>query len=417
MLPGEIGSIRTSPFRPFGAPSPSGGRIERRRALHLATAALAAACALPSLVRAQDKPAFRLPVLVPLTGFAALEGKSQRDGALLAVRDVGVRFVTDVIDTGTSPEGAATAWQRAFRDTGVRDGVRPPVAAMGPILGTQMLALLPLAAEAKTPVLAVSGTARLSEMGNPWFFRFFPGDGTVKVAHARYVVEKTGARKPAVIFQTTAYGQSGREQLARTFGELGLKPVLEEGVATTVNDFAPMIARAQAAQADALVLHLHSQSTALAIRQARTLVPSLPIIAGSAMAQPATAALLEPAELKGVCAETAAMPAAATDNASMGDFVTAYRREYQSDPDAFAAAQYDAVRMLGAALMEIVQAGGVEAVTGDAVRGRLSAMRWRGLATDYRSDGKGNMAHEALIVCYDGTSRVPAIVAKYAFPS
>ena len=41
--------------------------------------------------------------------------------------------------------------------------------------------------EAKTPVLTVSGTARLSEMGNPWFFRFFPGDGTVKVAHARYV--------------------------------------------------------------------------------------------------------------------------------------------------------------------------------------------------------------------------------------
>ncbi|MCW5748903.1 MAG: ABC transporter substrate-binding protein, partial [Alphaproteobacteria bacterium] len=259
----------------------------------------------PALVRAQDKPAFRLPVLLPLTGFAALEGKSQRDGAMLALRDVAVRFVPEIIDTGTSPEGAATAWQRAFRDASARDGVRPPVAALGPILGTQMLALLPLAAEAKVPVLAVSGTARLSEMGNPWFFRFFPSDSTVKVAHARYVAEKSGARKPAVIYQTTAYGQSGREQLARTFAELGITPVLEEGVATTVNDFAPMIARAQAAGADALVLHLHSQSTALAIRQARTLAPSLPIIAGSAMAQPATAALLEPGELKGVCAETA----------------------------------------------------------------------------------------------------------------
>ena len=298
---------------------------------------------------------------------------------------------------------------------GCMGGSRPP-AVVAPILGTQMLALLPLAAEAKTPVLAVSGTARLSEMGNPWFFRFFPSDGTVKVAHAKYVVEKAGVRKPAVIFQTTAYGQSGREQLARTFAELGIRPVLEEGVATTVNDFTPMIARAQAAEADALVLHLHSQSTALAIRQARTQAPALPIVAGSAMAQPATAALLEPAELKGVCAETAAMPAAATDNAGMANFVAAYRSQYHADPDAFAAAQYDAVRMLGAAVVEIAAAGGASAVTGEAVRARLSATRWRGLATEYRSDGKGNMAHEALIVCYDGSGRIPAIVSKYAFP-
>jgi branched-chain amino acid transport system substrate-binding protein len=379
-------------------------------------AAIGAAWGLPSLLRAQDKPAFRLPILVPLTGFAALEGKSQRDGALLAVRDSAVRFVVEIIDTGTSPEGAATAWQRALRDLSVRDGVRPPVAALGPILGTQMLALLPLAAEAKMPVLTVSGTARLSEMGNPWLFRFFPGDGTVKVAHAKYVAEKTGAKKPAIIFQTTAYGQSGREQLVRTFGELKATPVLEEGVATTVNDFAPMIARAQAAGADALVLHLHSQSTALAIRQARALAPGLPIVAGSAMAQPATAALLEPAELKGVCAETAAMPAAATDNASMRDFVAAYRKDYQADPDAFAVADYDAVRMLDAAIGEIIKTGGVAAVTGERVRSQLAALRWRGLATDYRSDGKGNMAHEALIVCYDGASRVPPIVSRYAFP-
>jgi len=389
-------------------------RVTRRRLL--GTAALGVGWGLPLIARAQAKPSFRLPLLVPLTGFVALEGKSQRDGALLAVRDVGVNFVVDVIDTGSSPEGAATAWQRAFRDTTVRDGVRPPIAAMGPILGTQMLAVLPLAAEAKVPVLAISGTSRLSEMGNPWFFRFFPSDGTVKVAHAKYVAEKTGARRPAVIYQTTAYGQSGREQLARTFTELGIKPVLEEGVATTVNDFAPMIARAQAAQADALVLHLHSQSTALAIRQARTMVPSLPIIAGSAMAQPATAALLEPAELKGVCAETAAMPAAATDNNHMRDFVAAYRRDYQADPDAFAVAEYDAVRMLGVVIADIVKAKDVDAVSGDAVRARLSTMRWQGLATEYGSDGKGNMAHEALIVCYDGAGRIPAIRSKYVLP-
>ena len=36
-----------------------------------------------------------------------------------------------------------------------------------------------------------------------------------------------------------------------------------------------------------------------------------------------------------------------------------------------------------------------------------------GLAMTYKSDGTGNMAHDAVIVCYRGGSRVPAIVRRY----
>ncbi len=384
------------------------------RRLLLASAATLAA---PAIVRAQAVPSFRLPVLLPLTGFVALEGKSQREGALLGIRDAAslVRFVPDVLDTGTAPEAAVTAWHRTMRD-GARDGARAPVAVLGPILGTQMLALLPEAATAKLPLLAVSGTARLSELGNPWFFRFFPTDGVVKVAHARYVAEITKAKKPAVIFQTTAYGQSGREVLAKAFADAGIAVALEEGVATSINDFTPIIAKAKSAGADALVLHLHSQSTALAIRAARAVAPDLPVIAGSAMAQPATADLFQPAELKGVCAETASMPAASVDDARMKAFVDSYRAEYKAEPDAFAVAEYDAVMMLAAAIAEIAKADGADKVSGEAVRAKLSSLRHRGLATEYRSDGKGNMVNSAIIVCYDGTSRVPPIAQRYSFP-
>jgi branched-chain amino acid transport system substrate-binding protein len=31
----------------------------------------------------------------------------------------------------------------------------------------------------------------------------------------------------------------------------------------------------------------------------------------------------------------------------------------------------------------------------------------------YISDGKGNMAHDAVIICYDGKSRVPNIRQRY----
>jgi branched-chain amino acid transport system substrate-binding protein len=373
-----------------------------RRRSAVATAALAILVA--GSAAAQD---VRLPVLVPLTGFVALEGNSQRNGALLAagqIRDVTLR--PEVLDTAATPEAAVTAWERAM------GGALPP-ATVGPILGTQMLALLPLAQERGVPLLTISGTARLGELGNPWFFRFFPSDATVKVAHARYVVEKLGAKRPAVIYQSTAYGQSGREALARTFTQLKTPPVLEESIAPTVNDLSPAILRAKNTNADVIVLHLHAASTVLAVRQSRQLLPGVPIVAGSAMHQPATAALLKPAELKGVCAETAASPVSATSG-PMKAFLDAYRATYNAEPDAFAAAQFDAVGMLGKVIADLRRAG--QPATPRAVRDRLASESYTGVVTTYKSDGKGNMAHEAEIVCYDGTSRVPKLAQRYAMP-
>lgn len=373
----------------------------RRRSV---VAAALAALAGPA---AAQTPEVRLPVLVPLTGFVALEGTSQKNGALLAASQVrDIAFRPDVLDTATTPEAAVTAWARTMGGT-------PPLAVVGPILGTQMLALLPLARERDVPLLTISGTARLSEMGVTQFFRFFPSDATVKVAHARYVVEKLGAKRPAVIYQSTAYGQSGREQLAKTFAGLKVAAVLEESVAPTVNDLTPALLRAKAANADVLVLHLHAPSTVLAVRQARQLLPDLPIVAGSAMHQPATAALLEPAELKGVCAETAASPVSGTTPA-MRDFLAAYRAAYKSDPDAFAAAQFDAVHMLGHVIVGLLKEGA--AATPAKVRERLATTRWQGVVTTYWSDGKGDMAHEAEIVCFDGTDRIPRLAATYTVP-
>jgi branched-chain amino acid transport system substrate-binding protein len=132
------------------------------------------------------------------------------------------------------------------------------------------------------------------------------------------------------------------------------------------------------------------------------------------MHQPATAALLEPAELKGVCAETASSPLSAGSR-PMADFLRDYRAAYSnSDPDAFAAAQYDAVYMLRHVVTKL--RAGSRPVSAAAVREALATEEFRGIGATYKSDGKGNMAQEAEIVCYDGTSRVPVLSSRYAIP-
>ena len=366
------------------------------RAVICSCAALLAV-ALGAPVRAAE---VSIPVLVPITGFLSLEGTSQRNGAMLAIQNAppGLTVHADVADTGTAPDVAVNALERAL-------GREAPTAVVASMLGTQVLAMLPIALEHKVPLLTVSGTASVTEKGNPYVFRFFPGDAITKIAHVRYAAEILKAKRLALIAQTTEYGQSGRAAIEATAAKLGLAIVFEESVDVQLRDLSPVLGKVRAAKPDVLLLHLHAGPTALAIRQAAAMNLDIPIVAGSALHQPTTAALLEPAELRGVCAETNASPVSG-GSPEMERFLQQYRDRYKTEPDGYALGQYDGVMMA-------LQAVARGATTPAALTAALSSGTYRGLAMTYKSDGKGNMAHSAIIVCYDGKSRVPRIAKRY----
>ena len=344
-----------------------------------------------------------IPVLVPVTGFLAAEGSSQRNGALLALQNppAGVQPKFAVTDTGTSPEGAVNALERALSDGDV-------TAVVASMLGTQMLAMLPIALAHKVPLTTMSGTADITRKGNPYVFRFFPADSVVKGAQVRYAIEADHIRRPAVIYQTTAYGQSGHAEILKALEAAGIKPVFEDALDVSVKDMQPVLAKARAAGAHSLLLQLHGGPTALLLKAAASMDIGLPIIAGSGLAQPSTVALLDPAEIKGACAETGASPVSA-ETPAMQAFLARYRAAFHTDPDGFALGQYDATMMV----LDAVAHG---ATTAAEVTKALSTESYAGLAMTYKSDGHGDMAHAAVIICYDGTTRIPAVVKHYDFP-
>ena len=367
---------------------------------HCAIALLLAAIGLVAATTASAQQTANIPILVPVTGFLSLEGASQRNGALLAMRraPAGVKVNAEVSDTGVSPEVAVNALERVI-------GRDKPQAVVASMLGTQMLAMLPVALEAKVPLITVSGTARITELDNPYVFRFFPGDNVAKVAHVRYAVEELKKRRLALVYQTTAYGQSGRTEIVAQLKALGLEPVMQEALDVNIRDMSPAIGKVRQANPDAVLLHLHSQPTALFVRAAAQAKLNLPIVAGSAMHQPPTAALLEPAEMAGVCAETNAAPVAG-DTPEMRTFLKLYRDEFATEPDGFALGQYDGVMM-------VLDAMAKGAKTAADVTKALATGTYKGLGMTYKSDGRGNMAHSAIIICYDGKTRTPRLAKRY----
>jgi len=373
--------------------------LNTRRNDYLGMLFAAVLAAYPLAASAQTAE-INLPILVPITGFLSLEGTSQRNGALLAIKNAppSVKITSEVTDTGASPEGATTALERALS----RGKVSAVVASM---LGTQMLAMLPVALENKVPLATVSGTADITEKNNPYVFRFFPGDAVAKGAHVRYVLEELTKKRVALVYQTTAYGQSGRRHIVELLKKAGVEPVMEEALDVSVKDMSPVIGKVQVANPDVIMLHLHGGPSALFIKQAAAAKVNLPIVAGSGLSQPSTVALVEPAELKNVCAEANASPVAG-GTPEMDKFLAQYRAEYKTEPDGFAVGQYDATSM-------IIDAAAKGAKTPEDIRKALSSGSYKGIAMTYKSDGKGNMANSAVVICYDGATRTPRIVKRY----
>jgi len=361
-------------------------------------ACLLSGLAAPTVAFAVD---VSIPVVMPITGFMSVEGGSQRNGALLALEraPAGVKVKNEIYDTGTSATGAAAALDKAL-------SASPAIAAATSVFGTEMLAMLPVAKEFKVPLMTISGLATITESNNPYIFRFLPNDREIKVAHARYVVEKLGKKKVALVGDLTAYGQGGFKLLQAYFTQLGAKPVMEDSVAPDSKDMSPLLRKIRDSGADVIVIHTVAQPMALIVKQARTSGIDLPIVTSSSLVEPHIIKLYEPKELANVCAETPSVPEARV-TPEMKAWADAYKAKFGLEPDGLALGQYDGMMM---ALSLI--AGGAD--TPEKLMAGFHNTTYKGIAMTYKSNGKGDMAHDAEIVCWNGTSPIPSVAIHYA---
>ncbi len=304
-----------------------------------------------------------------------------------------------MFDTGTSPTGAATALDKAL-------STKQALAVTTSIFGTEMVAMLPVSLDYEVPLLTISGLSKLTEGDNPYVFRFLPNDREIKVAHAKYVADDLKAKKPALVGDTTAYGQGGFDLLSDYLAKLGAKPVLAESVAPDIKDFSSLLSKIKDSGADVIVVHTVAAPMALLIKQARSAGIDLPIVTSSSLVEPTATALFEPSELAHVCAETPSAPEARS-TPEIKKWADAYLDRFGLEPDGLALGQYDAVMMT----LSIIADG---ASTPEEVIKGLQDTTYKGVAMTYKSNGKGDMAHDADIVCWDGTSRIPAIATHFS---
>ena len=153
------------------------------------------------------------------------------------------------------------------------------------------------------------------------------------------------------------------------------------------------------------MIHTVAPPMALIIKQARSAGLNIPIVTSSSLVEPTATALFEPAELADVCAETPSAPEARNTPA-----IKAWADAYEALRRSAGRSGARPVRR-GEVAMTVIAAG---AHTPERSRAALNTVTYHGVAMTYKSNGHGDMAHDADIVCWDGSSRIPHIAAHYA---
>lgn len=351
--------------------------------------------------------AVRIGVIGSQTSGLAALGQRQINAAIMAAeawnRRGGINganielFIEDSADQTTQ---AVTALDRVLNAS--------VCAVLGPIYSFQLFAMFPQIEKEKIPLLSTSGTRKLTQVNNPWYFRTYPHDGITKRACTRFVIEALKSRRPALACVTTEYGKSGHDLIVAMLAKHGIQPAAVTWHEKNDKDMTGQLLKIKRAAPDALISQAHPADTAILLKQQRDLGIDIPHMASSAASMPSVHQLVGGA-MAGVYVETAALPNFNPDP-DIQRWAQRYTERFDTSPDSFAILFYDTAQFLFRA---------IEAVGPDRskIRAWLETHAHTGLAGRYQFDDEHNGAFFAVIARYhmkNGTA-VPEQQVRYDF--
>ena len=215
-------------------------RTSRVFALCVAAGVMAA----PAVGFAQDgnRP-IRIGGLLPVSGPGAYFGAQDKQGVEFALEEVnrtgvaGRRFEIKYEDTACSPLPATQAARRLIEEY-------QPDVVIGEECSDATLAIMPVAAQAKVPLInAGSSAIRITEPGNPWTFRIMANEVMQGVDIATRAYHDLNARTAALLYENTNAGIGNARVFNETFTRLGGRIVADTGFGRDVNDFTAIATR------------------------------------------------------------------------------------------------------------------------------------------------------------------------------
>jgi len=282
-----------------------------------------------------------------LTGDVAEFGNKGEKGAKLAIKEINAaggvlgRQIEYIGQDNRSLENESAAVTAKLVSQDRVTGI------IGPMTIRNTLAAIPIVSEKNIPLITPTGTAGEITIGdsgvNKWIFRacfidFFQGE-----VAAHFAYDSLKLKTAAMILNQSEYSKGLAESFKKTFEDAGgLVVASEEYIAGQDKDFRDILASIKDKNPDLIYVPGYYGEAGLIIRQARNENIAVPIIGGDGWG----IGLIAEIAGKEALNNTYYTDHVALDDPALANFVAAYRKAYNQDPDSFAVLGYDAARLL-----------------------------------------------------------------------
>jgi branched-chain amino acid transport system substrate-binding protein len=283
-----------------------------------------------------------------LSGPVSFLGSAPLDGVELAVDQLnaeagsdGPKFRVVAEDDKLDPSQAISATQKLI------SGDQADVIIGSPHSG-MALAMIPATEQAKVVQISpLAASPQLTDPVKPYFYRLWNTDQDISKTLAAYAKERF--KSVGLLYETSAFGEGGRDALTAAFEEIGGGLVAKEAFDLNAQDLTPQLGSLRRAGAKAIIVQTQGPQAALAARGLDQLGYDVPIVGHPGLAQEGFPKLAE-----GAAEGTIVFEGLDPEKPEAKEFIAAYQEEHGAPPFSFyPATGFDAVMLVAEALRSV----------------------------------------------------------------
>jgi len=343
----------------------------------------------------------KIGAIGPLSGAASTYGISVKEGAQLLEKEVNdaggingkkIQFIFE--DDQAEPNSSMQAFNKLVDDEKV-------CAILGPVTSGATLAVAPNATSRQIPMITPTGTEpTITKVGGEYMFRGCFVDSFQGEVLAKYSSETLKSKTAAVLYNSGSdYSKGIADSFKAKFEAAGGTV----GEFLTYNDkdtdFKAQLTKIKSLNPDILVLPDYYNVVGLIAKQARGMDIKSQLLGGDGW---------ESEELAKI-GQDAVNGALYINHYYSGDqdtavksFVDSYKKDYNKEPDAFAALSYDTSKIL---VKAIEKAGKTD---GAAIKDALASMEMTSVTGNIKFNDERSAIKSAAIIKVDGDKKVLA---------
>lgn len=301
--------------------------------------------AAESAAPAAEAQVVNIGFAAPLTGPQAHYGEEYKNGVTLAVEDANaenptidgkpVKFQLQAEDDQADPKTATQVAQK-FVDAKI-NGI------IGHFNSGTAIPASKIYNDAGIPMIAMATAPQFTQQGFNTTFRSMTSDTQQGAVMGKFVVEKLGAKKIAIIDDRTAYGQGLADEFEKSVKAAGGEIIKREFTNDKATDFTAILTTIKGAGADIIFYGGADAQSAPMAKQLKRLGITVPLVSGE-MTKTPTFLKLAGAEAEGTIASLAGLPLEQMPKGN--DYATRYKARFNQDVATYSPYGYDATRIM-----------------------------------------------------------------------